>query len=641
MSEEKKSKSKNTSELDKIKYLQKKIHETTLNCIDSYILLKDKIPLIEASLALVFMDFRNSVSTSVSMPFRYKSFQSAQKNIFKEFEEHIMELPENCTYEDIDKMVEETILDISKDFFGATFVFHNQNDIKNYCDESDDPYAKKLYKQYSCIENFLNESEKIEQLPTDKKNKEMLKKIDITDTFIDGEDVSTSKSPHQIFPFNFDDIRTYRDYNTKLIELLTLLTNCSMPFRNPEDGKIHKYSVSQMDIPYLKLIDEASMYNPKNKDEWIEIVTKLAHEAYFKPFIPFDVQLNEALEKNSQISSSTSFDSELNEKDKRHYINHLKLLRDNLVSISKDRLLNYILKSEMPRILSSLSDQPGLSVEVIDSKEKLKENGFYALYYILKINNIAILELQAQSEYRSDLGKEGNAAHNSIPGKSLDIRHMFKLNPKTTHPFDKNQLDFYCDFLETVNLNDISEYKVPKEDLPKLRILQDLVEYASSKIVVLNTMPYKTSKKRNSIKFSEYIDSMLEYFGADFGSIVPAHRIEHNQALVVPQNKMYALENILKNRVGFSVLANLIRVKYKEETSKKGKEILPYDVARAYSGPLMQYDIPRINKNLKKSVSKYKSFKKRKFYPMGAKRRNYAGTSKKAQKQNKENDLSK
>ena len=72
---------------------------------------------------------------------------------------------------------------------------------------------------------------------------------------------------------------------------------------------------------------------------------------------------------------------------------------------------------------------------------------------------------------------------------------------------------------------------------------------------------------------------------------------------------MYALENILKNRVGFSVLANLIRVKYKEETSKKGKEILPYDVARAYSGPLMQYDIPRINKNLKKSVSKYKSFK--------------------------------
>ena len=142
MSEEKKSKSKNNLELDKLKYLQKKIHETILNCIDSYILLKDKIPLIEASLALVFMDFRNSVSTSVSMPFRYKSFQSAQKNIFKEFEEHIMELPENCTYEDIDKMVEETILDISKDFFGATFVFHNQNDIKNYCDESDDPYAK-------------------------------------------------------------------------------------------------------------------------------------------------------------------------------------------------------------------------------------------------------------------------------------------------------------------------------------------------------------------------------------------------------------------------------------------------------------------------------------------------------------------
>ena len=39
MSEEKKSKSKNNLELDKINYLKKKIYETTLKCIDSYILL--------------------------------------------------------------------------------------------------------------------------------------------------------------------------------------------------------------------------------------------------------------------------------------------------------------------------------------------------------------------------------------------------------------------------------------------------------------------------------------------------------------------------------------------------------------------------------------------------------------------------
>ena len=68
---------------------------------------------------------------------------------------------------------------------------------------------------------------------------------------------------------------------------------------------------------------------------------------------------------------------------------------------------------------------------------------------------------------------------------------------------------------------------------------------------------------------------------------------------------------------------------------------MPYDVARAYSGPLMQYDIPRINKNLKKSISKYKSFTSKKFYPMGAKRPKYTRTSKKSQTQNKENDLSK
>lgn len=637
MSKEKKSNKNSISELDKIKYIQKKIHETTLKCMDNYILLRDKIPLIQAALALVFMDYRNSVFTSVKMPFRYKSSQSMQKNISKEFEKNIKKLPANCSYEDIDKMVEETILEISKDFFGATFVIHNQNDVKNYCDESDDPYVKKLFKQYSCVESYLDESDKMEHLPSNEKSQMKSKKIDITDTFIDGNETSTEKAPKQINLFDVEDIHTYRDYNTKLIELLTLLTNCSMPCQDSSDGKIHKYAVSQMDIPYLKLVEEASTYNPKNKDEWIEILTKLAHEAYFKPLRPFDVQLEEALSKNAELSTSPLFHTELNEKDRIHYINHLTFLRDNLAAISKDRLLNYILKSEMPRILDSLSDQPGLSVEVIDSMEKLKENGFYAQYYIIKINGIAILELQAQSEYRSDLAKDGNAAHNSIPGKSFDIRHLFKLNPKTTHPFDDKQLDFYCNFLETVNLNDIYEYKVPKEDLPKLKILQELVEYASSKIKVVNYVKYDNSKKSKRVKFYDYINSTLDYFGAEFGSIVPAHRIEHNQALVVPQNNMYALENILKNRVGFSVLANLIRVKYKEKASIKGKELLPNDVARAYSGPLMEYDLPRINKDLKNAISAFKPLKKLKFKPMRSKTRKYKrkATKKKSAKSTK------
>ena len=69
------------TESEKLRYLQEKIHEATLECINSYILLKDKMPLIENTLALIYMNFRNSVGTNASMPFRYKSSQSTINNI--------------------------------------------------------------------------------------------------------------------------------------------------------------------------------------------------------------------------------------------------------------------------------------------------------------------------------------------------------------------------------------------------------------------------------------------------------------------------------------------------------------------------------------------------------------------------------
>lgn len=608
------SKEKTLTEQEKLRYLQMKIHQTTIECLDSYILLKKKIPLIQASLAMVFMDFRNSVFNNVSMPYRYKSSQSVQKNIDSVFQKYLNLLPKDCTTADIDKMVENAMKDISKDFFGATFVLHNQNDVRNYCDDSDDIYVKKLYNQYVCVEKFLSECKKLNHLPVEERSSLNQKKIDITDTFID-EDANLT-APHQISPFSVEDIHTYRDYNTKLIELLTLSTNCSIPCTEARNGKSHKYAVSQKDISYLKLVEEAKLYNPENKDEWIKILTELAHKAYFEDYVPFDIQLENAINKNKELSYSSEYDKPLSEQERVHCINHLTLLKENLALISKDRLLNYILKKEMPHILNTLSDQPGIKIKVLDTKEKAKENGFYALYYIILINNIAILELQGQSEFRSDIAKEGNAAHNTIPGKSFDIRHMFDLNEETTHPFDPDQLDLYCSFLETVNLNDISTYNVSKEDEKNIAILQDLVEYASSKIKVKDNIPDTTAQSDKTLDFYSYIESLLDYYGPEFGSIVPAHRIEHNQALVVPQNKMYALENILKNRVGFSVLANLIRDKYKEETSKRGLEILPNDYSKAYSSTLMKYDLHRINEMLYDNIKAYEPFKDISFTPI-------------------------
>ena len=63
--------------------------------------------------------------------------------------------------------------------------------------------------------------------------------------------------------------------------------------------------------------------------------------------------------------------------------------------------------------------------------------------------------------------------------------------------------------------------------------------------------------------------------GAEYGTLYPAHIVEHNQALAVPQNPLYSLENMLKSRIGLSTLANLIREEYvRISTRKKAKTFI-------------------------------------------------------------------
>ena len=141
------SKNEKITDEEKLKYLQTKIHETTLECINSYLLLKDKVPLIDATLSLSFMDFRNSIARSIGLPSRSKGSQSAIANLIKEVSKKLENISSDSSLEEIDRMVEKVVKDVSKDFFGATLVLHSQNDLKDYCEESDDLNVKR-WNQY-------------------------------------------------------------------------------------------------------------------------------------------------------------------------------------------------------------------------------------------------------------------------------------------------------------------------------------------------------------------------------------------------------------------------------------------------------------------------------------------------------------
>lgn len=596
-----------SSEEEKLRYMQIKIHEAILECINQYLTLKYKIQLLNSVDGMNFMYFKIIVD-DVGSKARIKGSESVINNITKETLNMLSKLPNDCSRQEIDIAIPKMVQQISKDFFGAKLIVKNNNDLKDYCEESDDPYIQQLYKQYCCVQNYLTESENIkntsEPKPSSSKDYNLSKgtpkpqTIDISQSFIDkfiDENDLTS-----LPPLNITDISTKEDYCIQLVSLLTLLTNVSIPSLGN-----NKYIVAQSDIPYFELVKRVSAIHPKNYDDFIRNLTTLAQMCYFTDYEPFDIQLEKA---KKQLYKASQNPRELSSENKDIRIRSLKYLKDNLEKCLNSRLCMAILDAEVPGILNSLSNLPNIKIDILSKKNKAKDNGYCATHYTIKSNNIAISELQTQTEFYNNLDQSGNCAHNSsITGKSTSIREFFELNPENTQPFEEGNLDFFCNYLATVPFSCLSPYKVKKADLPYLRITQTLVEYASSKIRVKDTMPYGTRSNPNKkIPFYDYVNNLLEYKAAIFYDIFPANRIDPRQILIVLQNLMSSLETILKNRIGFSALANLIRIKYKEEATKRDNPLLPDEPPKALSSELApKYDFLRINKKLKEDLDSY------------------------------------
>ena len=604
-----------SSEEEKLRYMQTKIHEAILECINEYITLKYKISLLNSINGMIFMHSK-IITDNIKYPARYKSSESVINNITKETLNMLSQLPINCSKEELDIAIPKMVQQVSKDFYGAKLIIKNNNDLRDYCEESDDPYIQQLYKQYCCVQNYLNESENIRNTsiskPSDSKDYSLSKgtpkskTIDISQSFIDKPIDKNDLT--SLPPLNITDISTKEDYCTQLVSLLTLLTNVGIP-----SLENNKYIVAQSDVPYFELVKRVSSIHPKNNDDFIKNLTALARMCYFTDYEPFDIQLQKAKKQLEKVSQNPR---ELSSENKDIHIRNLKYLKNNLEQCLNSRLCMAILNAEVPGILNSLSNLPNIKIDIISKKNKAKDNGYCATHYTIKSNSIALSELQTQTGFYNNLDQNGNCAHNSsITGKSTGIREFFELNPENSQPFEKGDLDLYCNYLETVNFNCLSEYKVPKAYLPQLRITQHLVKYASSKIRVKDTMTY--GKKQ--IPFYAYINKLLEFKGAKFYDIFPANRIEHNQALIVSQNSMYSLETLLKSRIGFSALANLIRIKYKEEATKRDDALLPDEPPKALSSTLApEYDFLRINKKLKEDLDAYEPINVP-FVPMGSK----------------------
>lgn len=150
----------------------------------------------------------------------------------------------------------------------------------------------------------------------------------------------------------------------------------------------------------------------------------------------YQSELSEVEKAISNLSSSASYASETE-------VETLK----NLIKDLKSKLYDKAYYTLMPELFETVINDPliveGLRVKAEFVKDVRKANGFAANYYLLR-TPFGNIEVQLQSAKRYYEAKKGSAAHNSIPGKQLDVKNLFEL----ADPNDRNPLDYYLNYLD-------------------------------------------------------------------------------------------------------------------------------------------------------------------------------------------------
>ena len=589
---------------DNIKYLKHRFKELDENIKKSYDYINELYPLFRDALSYIFIDFRDYIDPNSFVPYRVKNRSSLNTKMENAKKALILDVASNPNYtkEEIEKKFSKMNDKLMQDIFGATLVLFTDNRIKQYCETSANPKIQILCQQLKKVEHYLNSENELGVYTSPFSLKEPLSYIDITDTFIDDFDLNPN-TPTKVPPLNISDIKTWKDYYTQLVSLLTLLTNISTPCNFSSDGKEHKYCVGQIKFPFLKLLqfEDFSKYSPSDA---IKNLLTIAQKNYDGCFIPFDEQLDYALKAQADISKTDKYNTDLLPNDLLKCKLHLRYLKENLEKLSNDRLSSYVLEHDLPKIIEnismrSLKEQTPLQIDKINSYTKARSNSYVSTYLILNVNKLFNFEFQLITQLRYRMGLYGNSAHNDArANKSLSIKNLFK--PKNPS-LDKDSFNMYLDFLNSIDINYLELTNCSEEDLPARNYLLELVDYAISQVEIVDELPSKAND--SCISFYDYIHRILAEKTATHGKVSAAHNIKSNEARIVENDEIYLLQRLLTSRMGFTKLANMVLYKYQEEAIKRGRTDFRADassinVSRDYLKLIIPQDAAQANKML-------------------------------------------
>lgn len=597
--------SKKLSQFEKIQYVLPKLKDLNEQISNYYRYRNELFPLFRACSAHLYISFRDNIDPNAHAPLRIKS-KSSMETKLKRIERKLMSsiLKSDCTKESIDQQIDKMLNKILQDIFGLTIVLHTNNNIDQTYKDSKDPKIQMLLRQSKLVKQYLD-------FKPDKKDAS--KTFDITQTFIDNSDIGIqNRAPKELPPLSINNIETWEDYYTNLISLLTLLTNLSTPCNYSSDGKKHNYCVSQINIPYLKILNFDGVIDNNDKMQSIKNLLHIAENTYNGSFTSFDEQFDSALKSQKESMQSGTYHNMINPQSLLNCKIQLQYLKENLENLLNDRLSQYILENEVPTILEKMSQELKESKELkncdIDLQQtefynKARSNGYIASYIVAKFKKLFYFEIQLITEFRYKMGKEGNSAHNaSRANKSIDIYKLFTARDSSLAESD---LIILLKFLNSIDFKDISSYRTKPEDQNTKKSLIRLVDYALDQIQLadyIEILDYDGSPK--TISVIDYINNLLQEKAPEQGKISAAHNIVPNEARFTLDDNMQLLQKLIPSRF-HSVLSHYL---IKEFQNKENIHYRNERNSMIFSPGDLSKDISVVIKSLTSRVPKGISF---------------------------------
>lgn len=306
--------------------------------------------------------------------------------------------------------------------------------------------------------------------------KELYPRLSIYIPFRTKSDISYIKNIQKEFTNYMEDIDSKDDFDTSEIikdisglKIVLNDINHSLPsseefeelFSDPEISELYQFSCE--DHKFADKVDSYLRSPIHNVKEFYEKkiillakIIELTPEEFTderKPKNPFTQLYKDTLYQYTYFLENDNFPTIISEEE----LSDLTLLSNDFRSRLDDKLHFAILRKTLPVVLNSPLVKNAMQANSKWDKERLKPNGFQAIYYNID-TPFGPVELQAQSNKAYYASTKGSAYHSGLNGKEIDIKNFFEL----ADPNDEHELSYYLDILDNISADKlISPYAIP------------------------------------------------------------------------------------------------------------------------------------------------------------------------------------